>query len=52
MHEEVLFKFFWMKERLGPDVIKVYTSINCVKFSASNGDLLEYNGSQGANGVD
>ena len=30
----------------------VYRQIHCVKFSESNGDLLEYNGSQGANGLD
>ena len=29
-----------------------YTPIHYVKFSASNGDRLEYNGSQGANGLD
>ena len=31
---------------------KAYTPIHCVKSSASNGDLLEYNGSQGANELD
>ena len=30
----------------------MYTPIHCVKFSASIDDLLEYNGSQGANGLD
>ena len=29
-----------------------YTPIHCVKFSVSSGDLLEYNGSQGANELD
>ena len=29
-----------------------YRPNHCVKFSESSGDLLEYNGSQGANGLD
>ena len=30
----------------------LYRLIHSVKFFESNGDLLEYNGSQGANGLD
>ena len=40
------------EEFVSPSWHGIYRKIDCMKFSASNGDLLEYNGSQGADRLD